>query len=85
MECPYDIPLKPVYCKLAESWIVEDINGYVVFADLNISEAKAKYIVQAINSHEKKMEAIEYALGCGVMTETVCKKLEQAIEPEKKE
>lgn len=59
MKCPYDIPLKPIYCRLAESWIVEDVNGYVVFADLNISEAKANYIVQAINSHEKLVKHVE--------------------------
>ena len=30
-------------------------------------------------SHDKLVEAIKYALGCGIMTETVCKKFEQAL------
>jgi len=58
MGCPYNLPVKPVYCKLSESWIIKDINGYVVFADLNITKAKAKYIVQAFNNHEKLKDAL---------------------------
>lgn len=53
MDCPYNIPLKAKYGKLSDSWLVENAKGIVLFFDL--SEERAKYLVQAINSHEKKL------------------------------
>ncbi len=54
-------------------------------ASLEHIQENYKYIVQAINSHEKLVGAIKFALGCGMMTKNVCKLFEQALEAEKQE
>ncbi len=59
MKCPYDIPLEVYYGQLSKMWLVEDAEGKVLFFDL--TEAKAKYIVTAINSREKLVNACEKA------------------------
>ena len=33
----------------------------------------------AYEDYDKLIEAVKYALSCGIMTATVCKKLEQAL------
>lgn len=60
MECPYNIPLKAKYGKLSDSWFVENAKGIVLFFDL--TEQRADYIVQAINSHEKLVDVCRNAL-----------------------
>lgn len=49
------------------------------FAELKVKKEQIKEL-QAKN--EKLKESIEYAMGCGIMTETVCKKFEQVIKQE---
>ena len=56
MKCPYNLPLETYYGQLSKMWLVENAEGKVLFFDL--TEAKAKYIVTAINSHEKLTEAL---------------------------
>lgn len=81
MKCPFAIPVEKIddyqdhrgkkYYRIIDVAKCTIVEG--------VSNEYADYIVQAINSHEKLLESIEYALGCGIMTETVCKKLEQAL------
>ena len=65
MKCPYNIPLEAYYGTLSKMWLVKDAEGKVLFFDL--TEAKADYIVTAINSYEKSAEAIDEieAVSCG--------------------
>ena len=82
MECPFELPV-------SKSQMPKNTKGITLYRIDKVyfpyTEEEADYIVQAINSHEKLVESIKYALGCGIMTETVCKKFEQALEAEKKE
>ncbi|KKN07551.1 hypothetical protein LCGC14_1065720 [marine sediment metagenome] len=57
MKCPYNIPLEAYYGTLSKMWLIKDAEGKVLFFDL--TEAKADYIVTAINSHEKLVELAE--------------------------
>ncbi|KKL62610.1 hypothetical protein LCGC14_2183530, partial [marine sediment metagenome] len=57
MKCPYNIPLEAYYGTLSKMWLIKDAEGKVLFFDL--TEAKADYIVTAINSHEKLAELAE--------------------------
>ncbi len=59
MKCPYKMPLETYYGQLGKMWLVEDAEGKILFFDL--TEAKAKYIVTALNSHEKLVNACEKA------------------------
>ena len=52
-------------------------NIYVVESK-TLTDLQAKYATLKA-SRDKLVEAIKYALGCGIMTETVCKKFEQAL------
>ena len=52
-----------------------------IFLHFDVLQAENK---QLKASHDKLVEAIKYALGCGIMTETVCKKFEQALKEAEK-
>ncbi len=57
MKCPYNMPLETYYGQLSKMWLVEDAEGKVLFFDL--TEAKADYIVTAINAYDSMKEFIE--------------------------
>ena len=47
--------------------------------EAELTQAELRRINKLQASRDKLVEAIKYALGCGIMTETVCKKFEQAL------
>ena len=81
MECPFELPVHK------EDWMIIDILGYLVVTVEHLDEAD--YIVQAINSHEKLVKALQYLVAdhpAGLLPDKPKSLLQavEALEAEKK-
>ena len=84
MKCPFELPVRAKYSEISDAYIVVDPHDKIVAYHCN--DESSVYIVQAINSHEKLVEAIrkgmqQIELSCGHTAYSI---LEQALKEAEK-